>query len=41
MTKQQVNKNNYYYEISIKPNVYIIGITLSMWENTYLRNIYF
>ena len=31
MTKLQVNNKILYYQLSIKPNVYTIGITLSMW----------
>ena len=33
MTKLQVNKNIFYFELSIKPNVVIDGITVSMWKN--------
>ena len=32
MTKVQLNKNIFYFELSSKPNVDIIGITLSMWK---------
>ena len=41
--KVQVKKNIFYYELSSKPNVYIIGITVSMWkehkyESTFTSN---
>ena len=32
MTKVQVRNNIYYYEVSIKPNVDIIVIVVSMWR---------
>ena len=32
MTKVQANKNNLYFELSSKPNVDILGITVSMWK---------
>ena len=31
MTKVQVNKNMFYFELSSKSNVDISGITLSVW----------
>ena len=33
MKKVQVKNNNLYSGISIKPNIYIVGITVSMWKN--------
>ena len=32
MTKVQVKKNIFYFKLSTKPNVDIIGITLYMWK---------
>ena len=32
MTKVQFKNNIYYYEVSSKPNVEIIYITVSMWR---------
>ena len=32
MTKVQVDKNIFYFELSSKPNVHIIGTTVSMWK---------
>ena len=32
MTKLQVNKNIFYFELSSTQNVDILGITLSMWK---------
>ena len=40
MTKVQVKNNIYYYEVSIKTNVEIIDITVSMWENYIFEAIF-
>ena len=40
MTKLQVNKNIFYFELSSKPNVYIHGITVSMWEGHTFETIF-
>ena len=40
ITKLQVNNNIYYYEVSSKPNVDSIGITLSMREKLNLKTIF-
>ena len=40
MTKAQVNNNIYYYEVISKPNVHIIGITVSMWKQHNFETIF-
>ena len=40
ITKLQVNNNIYYYEVSSKPNVDSIGITLSMRKKHNLKTIF-
>ena len=40
ITTLQVNNNIYYYEVSSKPNVDSIGITLSMREKLNLKTIF-
>ena len=37
ITKVQVNKNIFYFQPSNKPNVDIIGITVSMWKIKHLK----
>ena len=33
MTEVQANKNIFHFELSSKPNVCILGITVSMWKH--------
>ena len=40
MTKVQVNKNIFYFELSSKPNVGILRITVSMWRKHELVAIF-
>ena len=40
MTKVQVKNDIFYYELSRKSNVYIIGITLSMWKQHNFETIF-
>ena len=40
MTEVQVNNNIYYYKSSSKPNVEIIGITISMWKQNDFETIF-
>ena len=39
-TKLQVNKNIFNFELSIKPNVDIYGIVVSMWEKHEFETIF-
>ena len=41
MTKVQVNNNIYYYEVSSKPNVYIICIAVSIRKHNLWNHFYF
>ena len=40
MTKLRVNNNIFYYELSIKTNVDILGITVSMWRREKIETIF-
>ena len=40
MKKLQVNKNMFYFELSSKPNVDILGIIVSMWKQLYFETIF-
>ena len=37
MTKLQMNKNMFYFELSSKPDVDILGITSYMWKKKTLK----
>ena len=40
MTKVQVNRNIFYFELISKPNVDMIGITVSIWKQQNLETIF-
>ena len=40
MKKVQVNNNIYHYEVIIKPNVYIVGITVYIWKQHSFETIF-
>ena len=39
MKKLQLNKNMFYSELISKPNVVILGITVSMWKHHEFENV--
>ena len=41
MAKVQANKDMFFFELSSKPNVDVVVITVSMWKNIILKNLHF